>query len=76
MIVNLGPFGSAPFWTALAGAASTICGALGYAHEGIAVNAVLIAIGGILVGIVGHHTTKAAVARKAPVVVVPVTPVA
>jgi hypothetical protein len=76
MIVNIGAFGSAPFWTVLAGAASTICGALGYAHEGVAVNAVLIAIGGILVGIVGHHTTAAAVARKAPVTVMPVTPVA
>jgi hypothetical protein len=64
MTFDLSSLGTATFWTALAGAASTICGALGYAHEGTAVNTVLVAVGGLLVAIVGHHTTKAAVAKK------------
>ena len=42
---------SAAFWSALAGAAATVCGALGYAHEGTAVNAAIIAIGGVFIAI-------------------------
>jgi hypothetical protein len=72
MTLNLSSLGTATFWATLAGAASTICGALGYAHEGVAVNAVLIAIGGVFIGIVSHHTVKAAVAAKAGTPVPPV----
>ena len=42
---------SGAFWSALAGAAATICGALGYAHEGTAVNAAIVSIGGIFIAI-------------------------
>ena len=72
--MNVNPL-SAPFWTAISGAASLICGALGVGNLAQPVETVLVAVGGLLVAIVGHHTTKAAVAAKPTghVVVVPPT---
>lgn len=49
---------SAAFWSALAGAASTVMGALGYAHLGAAVSTVLVAIGGLLIAIPAHHVVS------------------
>ena len=63
MNFNVNPF-SATFWTALAGAASIVCGAVGAGQLSQPVNNVLVAVGGLLVAIVGHHTTKAAVAKS------------
>ena len=46
---------SAAFWAALGGAAASVCGALGYAHAGEAVNAALVAIGGVFMAIAGRE---------------------
>ena len=48
---------SSAFWSALAGAAGVVCGALGYAHEGTAVNAAIVAIGGVFIAIAGAYVT-------------------
>lgn len=53
--VNLPNIKSAAFWSAIGGAASTILGALGYAHEGSAVNSLLIALGTVMIGLPAHH---------------------
>jgi hypothetical protein len=55
---------SPTFWTALAGAASVVCGAVGAGNLAQPIDNVLVAIGGLLIAIVGHHTTKAAVAAS------------
>jgi hypothetical protein len=62
--LNVNPL-SATFWTAIAGAASIVCGAIGAGNIAQPVSNVLVAVGGLLVSIVGHHTVKAAVAVKA-----------
>ena len=46
---------SAAFWAALGGAAAVVCGALGYAHEGEAVNAAIVAIGGVFIAAAGNQ---------------------
>jgi membrane protease YdiL (CAAX protease family) len=72
MTLNLSSLGSATFWTAIAGAASLVCGAVHAGNLAQPVETVLVAVGGLLVAIVGHHTTKAAVAKKAGTPVAPV----
>ena len=62
MKFTLNPF-SPTFWSAIGGAASAICGALGLSHEGPLVNQALIALGTVLIGIPAHHTIKKAVAK-------------
>ena len=56
---------SAAFWAALGGAAAVVCGALGYAHEGTAVNAAIVAIGGVFISVAGAQVvgTQQAVIR-------------
>lgn len=66
MKFTLNPF-SPTFWSAVGGAASAICGALGLSHEGPLVNQALIALGAVLVSIPAHHTVKAQVAKRTPV---------
>ena len=48
---------SMAFWSALAGAASIVCGALGLGTIAPDVKTMLLAIGGILVAIPAHHVT-------------------
>ena len=55
---------SAAFWAAVGGAASTVCGALGYAHEGAAVSAALVAIGGVFIAIGGGFVVRTQQAVK------------
>ena len=56
---------SGAFWAALGGAAAVVCGALGYAHEGTAVNAAIVAIGGVFISVSGAQVvgTQQAVIR-------------
>lgn len=54
---------SAAFWSAVGGAASAVCGALGFAHEGVAVNTALVAIGGIFIAIGSAPVVSAQQAR-------------
>ena len=55
---------SAAFWSALAGAAGVICGALGYAHEGTAVNAAIVSVGGVFIAIASHNVVATQQAQK------------
>ncbi len=64
MSINLPNLQSAAFWSALGGAAATILGALGYAHDGTAVNALLVAIGGVLIAVPTHHVVAKQQASK------------
>lgn len=54
------------FWSTLAGTAAAVVGALDPGSKlPVAVQALLIAIGGVWVALPIHHTVKAAVAAKA-----------
>ena len=54
---------SAAFWSAC-GAAGVICGALGYAHEGTAVNAAIVSVGGVFIAIASHNVVATRQAQK------------
>jgi hypothetical protein len=55
---------SASLITALVGAAALVCGALHLGNLAPQIETVLTAVGGLIIAIVGHHTTKAAVANS------------
>lgn len=46
---------SAALWSSLSGAAGIVCGALGLGHLAPSIEAVLTAVGGLLIAIPAHH---------------------
>ena len=53
------------FWSTIAGAAATVCGAVDPGGKlGTAVQSCLIGLGGVVIFINTHHTVKAQVAKK------------
>ena len=56
---------SASFWTALAGAAGLVCGAVGVGNLATPVETAITAIGGLLIALAGHGVITAQAAREA-----------
>ncbi len=63
MNISFNPF-SATTWTTLAGVAGVVCGAIGAGGISGDVRNIITGLGSVLIALVGHHTTKAAVAKK------------
>jgi len=54
---------SVPFWSAVAGAASLLCGVLGAGNLAEPLSAVLTAIGGLIIAVSSHGAIQVQVAK-------------